>query len=73
MAGKKIELELPEELFAALTRIAEAMGMQSETEAAIIGIAEWVSLRKGELDDRDPSQRYFVNQALDDLAEKKRQ
>ena len=73
MAGKKIELELPGELFAALTRIAEAMGMQSETEAAIIGIAEWVSLRKGELDDRDPSQRYFVNQALDDLAEKKRQ
>jgi hypothetical protein len=72
MAGKKIELELPEELLSELGRIAEAMGIRNEVEAAMVGIAEWVSRRKSELDDCDPSRRYFVNEALDELLEKKK-
>jgi hypothetical protein len=72
MAGRKIELELPEELLGELGRIAEAMGIRNEIEAAMVGIAEWVSRRKAELDDRDPSRRYFVNEALDELLGKKK-
>ena len=34
----------------------------------MIAIAEWTARRKSEMDDRDPEQRYFVNQALDELA-----
>jgi hypothetical protein len=34
----------------------------------VIAIAEWTARRKSEMDDRDPEQRYFVNQALDELA-----
>jgi hypothetical protein len=37
----------------------------------VIGIAEWVSRLKSQLDDRDPEQRYFINEALDELDKKK--
>jgi predicted transcriptional regulator len=75
MAGKAISLELPDELWAGLREVAEALGLASAEEAAVIAIAQWTAMRKFELDDRDPGQRYFVNQALDDLvasAEKKK-
>lgn len=72
MAGKRIDLELPEELFAQLEQLAGALGIPDPAEAAVIGIAQWVSWRKAELDDRDPAQRYFVNEALDELMEKNR-
>jgi predicted transcriptional regulator len=75
MAGKAISLELPDELWAELREVAEALGLASAEEAAVIAIAQWTAMRKSELDDRDPGQRYFVNQALDDLvasAEKKK-
>lgn len=71
MAARKIELELPESIYADLERIAEAMGIASLHEAALVGLAEWVERRKSELDDRDPGERYFVNEALDDLIRKK--
>jgi hypothetical protein len=71
MAGRKIELELPESIYAELERIAEAMGIASVREAAAVGLAHWVERRKSELDDRDPDERYFVNEALDDLIRKK--
>ena len=71
MAGRKIELELPESIYADLERIAEAMGIASVREAAAVGLAQWVERRKSELDDRDPDERYFVNEALDDLIRKK--
>jgi hypothetical protein len=64
MAGKTISVEVPDELWAALSEVAEAFA----EEAAVIAIAEWTARRKSELDDRDPAQRYFVNQALDELA-----
>lgn len=68
MAGKAITLELPDELWTILAEVADALGSSSAGEAAVIAIAEWTSRRKSELDDRDPEQRYFINQALDELA-----
>lgn len=75
MAAKAVTLELPGELWAGLRETAHALGIPSAEEAAVIAIAEWTTRRKAELDDRDPAQRYFVNEALDQLAlrqEKKR-
>jgi hypothetical protein len=71
MAGRKIQLQLPEELFAQLELVAGALGIPDPAEAAVIGVAEWVSRRKSELDDRDPAQKYFINEALDELEKKK--
>jgi hypothetical protein len=68
MTGKAIKVELPDELWAGLSEVAGALGISSAEEAAVIAIGEWTSRRKAELDDRDPAQRYFVNQALDELA-----
>ena len=70
MSGRKIEIELPEELFADLTRVAESIGISNPAEAALVGVAEWISRRRSELDDRDPSQRYFVNEELDRLIQR---
>jgi hypothetical protein len=71
MAGRKIQLELPDELFAQLESVARALGIPDPAEAAVIGVAEWVSRRRSEMDDRDPEQRYFINEALDELEKKK--
>ena len=68
MAGKTISVELPDELWAGLSEVADALGISSAGEAAVIAIAEWTARHRSELDDRDPQQRYFVNQALDELA-----
>jgi hypothetical protein len=70
--SKRIDIELPEELFEQLMRVAEAMGVSNPEEAATIGLAEWVARRKSELDDRDPNEKYEVNEALDELLEKKK-
>jgi hypothetical protein len=70
--SKRITIDLPEELFAQLMRVAEAMGVSNPEEAAVIGLAEWVARRKSELDDRDPNEKYVVNEALDELLEKKK-
>ena len=68
MDGKAITLELPAELWATLDQVAAALGIPRLEEAAVIAIAEWAARRKAELDDRDPGQRYFVNEALDELS-----
>ena len=72
MAGKRIQIDLPDELYANLMRVAAAMGISNPDEAAMVGLAEWVSRRKSELDDRDPNEKYVVNEALDELLEKKK-
>jgi hypothetical protein len=71
MAGRKIQLELPDELFARLEMVASALGIPDPAEAAVIGVADWVSRQKSEQDNRDPRQRYFINEALDELEKKK--
>lgn len=73
MAGRKIELELPDELYEQLGVIAQAIGITSAAEAAMIAVGEWVSRRKSELDDRDPDRKYFVNDALDELMRRNRE
>ena len=70
--SRKIQIDLPDELFAHLMQVAEAMGISNPEEAATVGLAEWVSRRKSELDDRNPNEKYEVNEALDELLEKKK-
>ena len=70
--SRKIEIDIPDELFAQLMRVADALGISNPEEAATVGLAEWVSRRKSELDDRDPNEKYAVNEALDELLEKKK-
>lgn len=70
--SKKIQLEVPDELFAELMQVAESMGIRRAEEAATVGLAEWVSRRKSELDDRNPNEKYMINEALDELLEKKK-
>ena len=70
--SRKIHIDVPDELFEQLMRVAEAMGISNPEEAATIGLAEWVSRRKSELDDRDPNEKYEVNEALDELLAKKK-
>jgi hypothetical protein len=70
--SKKIQIDVPDELFGQLMQVAEAMGISNPAEAATVGLAEWVSRRKSELDDRDPNEKYVVNEALDELLEKKK-
>lgn len=70
--SKRIQIDLPDELFGQLMRVAQAMGISNPEEALTIGMAEWVSRRKSELDDRDPNEKYVVNEALDELLEKKK-
>ena len=70
--SKKIQIDVPDELFAQLMQVAEAMGISNPDEAATVGLAEWVSRRKSDLDDRDPNEKYIINEALDELLEKKK-
>ena len=70
--SRKIQIDVPDELFAQLMQVAEAMGISNPEEAATIGLAEWVSRRKADLDDRDPNEKYVVNEALDELLDKKK-
>jgi hypothetical protein len=64
---ERLELHLPADLFARLSRIAAATGLHDPAEAAIVGLAEWTAAREAQLDDRDPGRKYFVNAALDEL------
>ena len=66
---ERLELHVPAELFARLSRIAAATGLHDPAETAIVGLAEWTAVREAQLDDRDPGRKYFVNAALDELLE----
>jgi hypothetical protein len=72
MADKRIQLELPDELYAQLERVGQSMGISNLDEAALVGLAQWLSQRVAELDDKDPAQKYLVNEALDELVEKQK-
>jgi hypothetical protein len=72
MAGRRLEIDLPDELWQDLERVAAALGFADPGEASIVGLAEWVARRKAELEDRDPATKYFINEALDELTEKKK-
>jgi hypothetical protein len=72
MSARRIILDLPDDLGDELARIAEAFQIADLDQAALIGLADWIARRKSELDDRDPDQRYFINEALDQLAARKK-
>jgi hypothetical protein len=72
MSTRRIILDLPAELGDQLARIAEAFEIADVNEAALLGLADWIARRQSELDDRDPAQRYFINEALDQLAARKK-
>ena len=72
MPTRLITIELPEEMANELAIIAEAFEIRDVNEAALIGLADWIARHKSELDDRDPAERYFVNEALDQLAARKK-
>jgi metal-responsive CopG/Arc/MetJ family transcriptional regulator len=71
MAVNRIEIDLPDELADRLRRVAESLGISTLSEAATVAIAEWAARRGAELDDRDPNQKYIINEALDELIAKK--
>jgi len=71
MGCARVELELPDQLWGELTRIAQALGLDPLRQAIPGAIADWIARRREELDDRDPDSKYFVNQALDELLAKK--
>jgi hypothetical protein len=71
MAVNRIDIDLPDELAAQLMRVAESLGIATLNEAAIVAIADWTARRGADLDDRDPSQKYIINEALDELIAKK--
>ena len=63
----RIEIDLPNELRDDLQTVAGTLGIPTLSEAALIALADWTARRKAEADDKNPSQRYFVNEALDEL------
>ena len=63
----RIEIDLPNELRDDLQTVAGSLGIPTLSEAALIALADWTARRKAEIDDQNPSQRYFVNEALDEL------
>jgi hypothetical protein len=70
MAARRIQIELTQELWETLERIAESFGMADPARAAAIGLTDWIVRRKAELDDHDPAERYFINEALDELVKR---
>jgi len=72
MAVRRIILDLPDQMGDELARIAKALEIADLDQAALIALADWIARRKSELDDRDPDERYFINEALDQLAARKK-
>ncbi len=71
MSTRLVRLELDVALCGDLERVAADLGLGAIEDVLRIAAAEWIARRKAEIDDRDPNQRYFVNEALDELAKKK--
>lgn len=67
MAGERIEVELPAELAEGLRRLARALGIASDADAVLIVTGEWVANHRAEMEAAGAAQKYFVNQALDEL------
>jgi hypothetical protein len=72
MDDRRLILDLPTELWDDLVRVAAALELGAPGPAALYGLAEWIAQRKSEIADRDPAERYFINQALDELAARRK-
>ena len=71
MSTRLVRLELDVALCRDLEQAAADLGLGALEDALRFAAAQWVARRKAEIDDRDPSRRYFVNEALDELMKKK--
>jgi hypothetical protein len=71
MSIRVVSLRLDEDLCRELERLAADLGLGNIEDALRAAAGEWIARRKAELGDRDPAQRYFVNEALDELIAKK--
>jgi hypothetical protein len=72
MSIRVIRLELDEKLCRDLEKLAAHFGIGGIEDALRAAAAEWAAGRKAEVAENDPNERYFVNQALDELIAKKR-
>lgn len=72
MSIRVVQLELDEDTCRELGQVASHLGLGGIEDAIRAGTMEWLARRKAEMDDRDPAQRYFVNEALDELMARKR-
>jgi hypothetical protein len=71
MNTRLVRLELDEHLCGEIAQVAAHLGLGAIADVLRIAAADWVVRRKAELEDRDSNQRYFVNEALDELMAKK--
>jgi hypothetical protein len=71
MSTRVIRLELDDNFCREIDEIAARLGIGPLKDALRIAAADWLARRRAEMDDRDPNQRYFVNEALDELMSKK--
>ena len=72
MSIRVVHLELEEGAWRDLEAVAAHLGLASVEDALRAAAADWLARRKAEIADRDPAQRYFVNEALDELMSRKR-
>jgi hypothetical protein len=72
MSIRVVHLELDENTCRDLEAVAAHLGLGSIDDALRAAAAEWLARRKSEIEDRDPAQRYFINEALDELMARKR-
>ncbi|MGH7813067.1 MAG: hypothetical protein ACREQI_03590 [Candidatus Binataceae bacterium] len=72
MAGHRLEIDLPAGLYEQLAEVARSIGIATPEEAAAIGLADWITRRTAELENRDPNRKYLVNEALDELIARKK-
>ncbi len=71
MSIKVVHLELDEDTCRELEKVAAHLGFGTVEDALRAATMEWLARRKAEIEDRDPAQRYFVNEALDELMARK--
>ncbi len=64
--------KLDEDTCCELAHVASHLGLGGIEDAMRAAAMEWLARRKAEIDDHDPAQRYFVNEALDELVARKR-
>jgi hypothetical protein len=72
MSIRVIGLELDEKLCRDLEEVAAYFGLGTIEDALRIAGVDWAARRKAEIAQSDPNERYFVNEALDELIAKKR-
>ena len=71
MSTRVIRLELDDNVRREIGGIAARLGIGPLEDALRTAAADWLARRKVEMDDRDPDERYSINEALDELMAKK--